>query len=153
MAETGVDRTLAGRWAIAFTLDSQMASRSGNPVIEWRRAGDSSVVRGRFEGSAGRGTVDESGVRSETGTGTMDLDFTPMLGRQMSCYQPGRREWQAEWNEDHVIIAFTPRAADCGFGAVGDWSADTIRGVWGETSYLGPVARGTFIMTREAAAR
>lgn len=152
MVKPGTGRTLAGPWTIAFTLDSQMVSRPGNPLLEWRRAGDSAIVRGTFEGSAKSETADESGVHGETVTGTMTVDFTPLLGRQMSCYQPGRQQWRAEWNEDHVMIVFTPRAADCGFGGVGDWSGDTIRGVWGETSYLGPVSRGQFVMTRDGTA-
>ena len=131
--------SLAGRWEIVFALDSQLASRDEDPLIRWRRAPDSAVVLGTLEL-----TGDSARLR-----GNMSVDFTSLLGRQMSCYQPGEREISTAWDSDIVVIGFTPGAADCGFGAKGVVAGDTVRGFWSETSFLGPMAAGRFLMRRQ----
>ncbi len=66
----------------------------------------------------------------------------------MSCYTPGRRSIETEWHGDRVAIVFTPGAADCGFGGAAILRGDTLRGVWSETSFVGPTAVGKFEMIR-----
>ena len=130
--------SLAGRWEVVFALDSQLASRDEDPLLRWRRAPDSTVVLGTLE-------LAGDSVRLH---GTMAVDFTSLLGRQMSCYQPGAREISTAWDSDVVVIGFTPGAADCGFGAKGVVTGDTVRGFWSETSFIGPTAAGRFLMRR-----
>lgn len=130
--------SLAGRWEIVFALDSQLASRDEDPLLRWRRAPDSTVVLGTLE-------LAGDSVRLH---GNMAVDFTSLLGRQMSCYQPGAREISTAWDSDVVVIGFTPGAADCGFGAKGVVAGDTVRGFWSETSFIGPTAAGRFLMRR-----
>lgn len=141
-------RTIAGAWTVAFTLDSQLVSANDDPVLRWRRADASAAVRGTIMAHPDAGASDTNGAQPTRMPVTMDVDFTPLFGRQMSCYNPGKRDVETEWDGDRVAIAFTPDVADCGFGAVGSWQQDTIRGAWSETSFVGPVAVGKFIMER-----
>lgn len=141
-------RTLAGAWNIVFTLDSQLVSRNDDPVLSWRRASDSVAVTGIMKDGRESSSTDASGARTARTTVLMTADFTPLLGRQMSCFEPGKRELESEWDGDRVAIAFTPNVADCGFGGLGVWRSDTIRGVWSETSFVGPVSIGRFVMAR-----
>lgn len=142
--------SLAGVWDATFTLDSQLVSRNGDPVIRWRRAPDTARAVGTIE-------IERSDVAADTTQGTprrieatISLDFSAMLGRPMSCYEPGRREVQVErgGQGQGIAIAFTPDVADCGFGGVARWQDDTIRGVWSETSFVGPSAVGRFELIR-----
>jgi|GEM_PF-6316936 len=141
-------RTLAGAWNIAFTLDSQLVSRNDDPVLSWQRASDSAAVTGILKGGQESRSTDANGTPSARTAATMTVDFTPLLGRQMSCFEPGKLELESEWDGDRVAIAFTPNVADCGFGGVGLWRNDTIRGAWSETSFVGPVSIGRFVMAR-----
>lgn len=142
--------SLAGVWDATFTLDSQLVSRNGDPVIRWRRAPDTARALGTIE-------IESSDVAADTAQGAprrlearMRVDFSAMLGRPMSCYEPGRREIEVERGSQgqRIAIAFTPDVADCGFGGVARWLDDTIRGVWSETSFVGPAAVGRFELIR-----
>jgi hypothetical protein len=137
-------------WDATFTLDSQLVSRNGDPVIRWRRAPDTARAVGTIE-------IERSNVAADTAQGAprrlearMSVDFSAMLGRPMSCYEPGRREIEVERGSQgqRIAIAFTPDVADCGFGGVARWLDDTIRGVWSETSFVGPSAVGRFELIR-----
>ena len=123
--------SLVGDWNIEFTLDS---ARGG--TRDWA-PGRVPPVRGTLRIGAGAHQA------------TMDVDFGPLLGRQMSCYEPGPRDIViTPADSGRIQIGFTPAAADCGFGAAFHRSGDTLHGTWSETSFIGSVAEGAVRMTR-----
>jgi hypothetical protein len=77
----------------------------------------------------------------------IDLDFTSVLGRQVSCFTPGRGLVQVQMLPE-VQLNFTPGAADCGFAARGGRQGDTVVGYWYEDSFIGPRTVGRFRMSR-----
>lgn len=129
---------LAGLWTVAFRLDSLRAP--GGSPSRWER-GSLREVQGLLRLTDS--TVSGNAVRS-----SIDLDFTPLLGRQMSCFEPRPRSTGVERRGDTVTFRFTPGVADCGFGASGVLRGDSLIGSWEETSFAGPVAAGRFVMTR-----
>ena len=131
--------SLVGLWTVIFRLDSlraPAASPSG-----WQR-GSFREVQGHLRLTD---STTSSGLRS-----TIDVDFTPLLGRQMSCFDPRPRSTGVERQGDTVRLRFTPSVADCGFGAYGVLHGDSLIGSWDETSFVGPVAAGRFVMTRSS---
>jgi len=132
---------LSGTWSVTFSLDSQLTSAVNDPVLRWRRNRDTVAAEGLL-------TLQEP--RGDRLSGRMDVDFTAMLGRPMTCYSPGKVELQVESREPRLLIAFTPGVADCGFGANVEWSGDSITGMWSETSFVGPVAVGHLRMLRQS---
>ena len=133
------NESLAGVWTVVFRLDSVRAP--GGSSSRWQR-GSFREVQGRFrltDSTAGAGGI----VRS-----SIDVDFMPLLGRQMSCFDPRPSITGVERHGDTVSLRFTPRVADCGFGATGVVRADSLIGSWDETSFAGPVAMGRLLMTR-----
>lgn len=131
------EHPLAGTWSVEFTLDS-IRSEAGpwTPV-------DTASVSGELR-LAGLDTAQAVMLTSNS-----DFDFTPMLGRQISCYEPGPRELRVGRIDERFNVHFTPGAFDCGFGATVGGSGDTLTGRWGEASFAGPVALGRVVMIRE----
>jgi hypothetical protein len=132
--------SLVGLWTIAFRLDSLRApggSRSG-----WQR-GSLREVQGRLR-------LTDSSASGNAVRSSIDVDFTPLLGRQMSCFEPTPRSTGVDRQGDTVTFRFTPGVADCGFGASGVLRGDSLIGSWDETSFIGPVAAGRFVMTRSS---
>lgn len=144
--------SLAGVWEATFTLDSQLVSRHDDPVLRWRRAPDTARALGTIEIESSDAAVDTTQGEPRRLKARMAVNFSGMLGRPMSCYQPGRREIEVERGGQGlgVALAFTPDVADCGFGGVARWLGDTLRGVWSETSFVGPSAVGRFQLVRSA---
>lgn len=140
-------RAVVGRWDIAFSVISTRPSGSDSapnavPVPDRWTTGTIQIS----DTIAGR---DSSNLRM-----TMDLDFTPVLGRQVSCFQAGPGEIYVAREGTNVRVIFTPHAADCGFGGNGELIGDTlILGDWSESSFAGPATRGHFRMTRQGAGR
>ena len=132
------DGSVAGQWTIAFRLDSVRAP-AGSPS-RWQQA-SFSEVRGRLR-------LTDSVTSGDLVRSSIDVDFTPLLGRQMSCFEPRPRTTGVERRGDTVTFRFTPGVADCGFGASGVLRGDSLIGSWDETSFVGPVAAGRFTMTR-----
>jgi hypothetical protein len=133
------NESLAGVWAVAFRLDSVRAP--GGAPSRWQ-SGSFREVQGRLrltDSTAGAGSV----VRS-----SMDVDFTPLLGRQMSCFDTRPSTTGVERHGDTVRLWFTPGVADCGFGASGILRGDSLIGSWEETSFAGPVTMGRLLMKR-----
>jgi len=134
----GTAETFTGEWQAEFTLDSV---RSADSLRTWSSR-NAPAARGTIRFPV---TVDE---REEHDV-TMTVDFRPLLGRQMSCYEPGPLTIQvmridsASWT-----LLFTPRVADCGFAASARRVGDTLRGEWSETSLIGPIAQGRLQMMR-----
>ena len=142
--------SLAGVWEASFTLDSQLVSKTDDPVLRWRRAPDSARAVGTIEVAQSDAAGDTTQGEPRRLRATMSVDFSVLLGRAMSCYEPGRREIEVErgGQGQGIAIAFTPDVADCGFGGVARWQGDTVRGIWSETSFVGPSAVGRFEMIR-----
>ena len=132
--------SLAGLWTISFRLDSVRAPGS-SPAV-WQ-PGSLSEVQGRLR-------LTDSTASGDAVRSTIDVDFTPLLGRQMSCFDPRPRTTGVERREDTVTFRFTPAVADCGFGASGVLHGSSLVGSWDETSFVGPVAGGRFVMTRSS---
>lgn len=130
--------SIAGVWRVVFRLDSVRAPAGSG----WGR-GSFREVQGRL--GLTDSTTSDNAVRS-----SIDVDFTPLLGRQMSCFDPRPRSTGVERRGDTVTFRFTPGVADCGFGARGVLRGDTLIGSWDETSFAGPVAAGRIVMTRSS---
>ena len=128
------EHPVAGSWRVEFTLDSV---RSGTGP--WTPADTVSVVGQLILAGPDTG-------QAVMLTGSSDFDFTPMLGRQISCYEPGPVEVRVGRIDERFNLHFTPGAADCGFGATVGWSGDSLTGRWGEASIAGPVAMGRVVM-------
>ena len=142
--------SLAGVWDARFVLDSQLTSLRDDPVLRWRRGPDTARALGTIEIEFSDAAADTTQGEPRRLKARMSVDFSQMLGRPMSCYQPGRREIEVERGGQGlgVAIAFTPDVADCGFGGIARWLGDTLRGVWSETSFVGPSAVGKFELVR-----
>src|SRR6266513_1041068 len=118
---------LVGRWEVMFSGDTVARQRVTNPR----------TVRGVLVLSD---TIIENGA--EGLKGSADFDFEPMLGRQVSCFNPGRNVFPISWHNDSVFIHLTPNAADCGLVVVGRLARDTVRGRWSEPSFVGHESGG-----------
>jgi hypothetical protein len=133
------NESLVGTWTVEFRLDSVIGS--GTTSRRWQAAS--------FRAIRGQLRLTDSTTRSAgIVRSSIDLDFTPLLGRQMSCFEPRPTETWVERQGDTVRFRFTPNAADCGVGASGVLRGDSLIGSWDETSFVGPVAMGRFSMTR-----
>lgn len=130
--------SVAGLWTIVFRLDSVRAP--GGSPSGWQR-GSLREVQGRLR-------LTDSTTSGDAVRSSIDVDFTPLLGRQMSCFDPRPRTTGVERRGDTVMFRFTPGVADCGFGATGVLRGDSLVGSWDETSFAGPVTAGRFVMTR-----
>ena len=130
--------SLAGLWTLAFRLDSV------------RAPGGSGWQRGSFREVQGRLRLTDSTTSGDAVRSSIDVDFTQLLGRQMSCFEPSPRRTGVERRADTVSFRFTPGVADCGFGASGVLRGDSLIGSWDETSFAGPVAAGRFVMARSS---
>ncbi len=80
--------------------------------------------------------------------GSIEIDFTPMLGGQPACFRAGPGVFPADLRRDSVTIDLARQAADCGLMVRGRLSADTVVGIWYEPSFFGPVLGGKLIMVR-----
>ena len=132
--------SLADLWTIVFRLDSVRAPGGSPP--SWQRAS--------FREVQGQLRLTDSVSSGDAVRSSIEVDFTPLLGRQMSCFEPRPRTTGVERRGDTVTLRFTPGVADCGFGASGVLRGDSLIGSWDETSFAGPVAAGRFVMTRSS---
>ena len=133
------NESLAGTWTVEFRLDSVIGT--GATSRRWQAA-SLGATQGQLR------LMDSETQPARIVHSSIDVDFTPILGRQMSCFEPRPTETWVERQGDTVRFRFTPRAADCGFGASGVLRGDSLIGAWEETSYAGPVAIGRFVMAR-----
>jgi len=131
--------SLAGLWTVVFRLDSVRAPGT-SPA--WQR--------GSLLETQGRLRLTDSTTSGNVVRSSIDLDFTPLLGHQISCFEPRPRATGVDRQGDTVTFRFTPGTADCGFGASGVMRGDSLIGSWDETSFIGPVAAGRFVMTRSS---
>lgn len=124
-----IEQLTDATWSVEFTLDSV---REGT---QWTRASSGRAATGTIhfgDHAPGSGEV----------TADIDLSFVPLLGREMSCFEPGTRQVILIQGDEGWRIQFTPHAADCGFGATVLSEDGAVAGEWDETSLIGPVAVG-----------
>ena len=142
MEESDRRRSLLGSWQIAFAVDSTVARTGKRPRM----------LAGSGAWTVGVLTLTDSLNRAppfQTVRGTVQVDFTSALGRQISCFHPeGREIWLQFDKKGHAMFSFTPGAGDCGFGASGSVRGDSVVGRWSEGGYFGPSTEGRFIMVR-----
>lgn len=131
--------SVAGVWQLEFRLDSIMSRQPGTP--HWQPA-SFRMVTGNLE------LGDSIPGRKNLFHSRIDVAFDALLGHPMSCFDPLPTETSVERVGDTVRVRFTPDAFDCGFGASGVLSGDSLVGTWDESSFAGPVAMGRFRMTR-----
>ena len=132
--------SVTGVWTVVFRLDSVRALGGSPPG--WQR-GSLRQVQGQLR-------LTDSTASGDAVRSSIDVDFAPLLGRQMSCFEPRPRSTGVERRGDTVTFRFTPGVADCGFGASGVLRGDSLIGSWDETSFAGPVAGGRLVMTRSS---
>jgi len=125
---------LAGSWRAEFHLDSLRAR-----LDEHR----DTVVHGTLTLTD---TVIANGPYGLKGS--IEIDFTPMLGGQPACFRAGPGVFPADLRRDSVTIDLARQAADCGLTVRGRLSADTVVGIWYQPSFFGPVLGGKLMMVR-----
>jgi len=135
-------RSLAGDWTIEFRLDSVRGPQGS--VVPWQPA-SSQTAQGTLHLSDSTAGRPAGAVRSR-----IDVDFNPLLGRPMSCFDPRPTSTSVSQDSETTSLRFTPNAADCGFAASGKFYGDSLVGTWDESSFTGPKAKGRFRMIRGA---
>jgi hypothetical protein len=113
-------RTLSGVWNVELLRDNASAS----------------------------GTLTLSDSNAGVFHSNLQIDFVPLLGRPMSCFDPRPTTTTVSREGDVTFLGFTPGVADCGFGASGTFFGDSLIGTWSEESFRGPIASGRFRMVR-----
>lgn len=132
---------LAGRWTVAFGLDS--AGLNARPS-----ARDLSGTVTFSDAETSSGQPESPATRAAMATGRAAFDFGPLLGTGIDA----RVEELAGmvFAGDSVAITLIPRFGDWAIELLGRQNADTIRGDWFQrASCCG--AYGTFVMTRDGA--
>jgi len=125
---TAVD--VAGTWNIAFRLDSALLRP---PAV------GSLVVSDQYDP-----------LHTEYLTAALQVDFRPLLGRQVSCLYPLQASLVQPRDSGVAYFWFTPQAADCGLYAVGRFDRQEFHGEWGEPSATSQLlSHGTFRMWRQ----
>jgi hypothetical protein len=129
-----------GAWRIEFALDSIRHLGAGS--ARWIPAQDTSKrIVGRLQ-------MTDSLIGAGALASTFEIDFTPLLGRQISCFTSGASGIQVAETHGLTSFWFTPHAYDCGFSGWAEPRGDTLAGIWEEASFVGPVASGRFRMWR-----
>jgi hypothetical protein len=131
-------QALVGMWSLRFAVDS----------IELGRASSGTVLNGTLSiqdslvGWAGR---PPAFLRAD-----FEVDFSPALGRPLSCFDPTARVLTATVHGDSADLWVTPYAADCGLNITGALKGDSLSGTWVEPSYAGAQSWGRVWMHRQA---
>jgi len=146
-----VPEAIAGEWTVFFAADSiRDVVNSNPPIITWRTPPER-WIQGTLSIQSGSVWRDSTLRRRGMIPARFSIDFRPLLGRQVSCYDPGDG-WIATFAyRDSLDIAFVP-GGDCGLRARGRQHGDSITGRWFEDSYLCCSAYGRFRMVRVRAA-
>jgi hypothetical protein len=135
-------REFIGQWQLAFSLDSVRAEGE-TEVVPMHRANGNVVV--------GSLVITDSVVRSPWILGlrsSLTIDFVPLLGRPMSCFDPPPTAVRLERADDGLVFDFTPGASDCGFTADVQLRNHSLTGTWTEGAFAGTPAKGRITMRR-----
>jgi len=114
---------------------------SGSLVGDW-------TVEFELDNKTAHGTLTLSDSNAGVFHSNLQIDFVPLLGHPMSCFDPRPTTTIVSHSADVTFLNFTPGAADCGFSASGAFFGDSLIGTWNEESFHGPVAAGRFRMVR-----
>lgn len=140
---------LTGRWTIELTLDSvQQLIREPYGVRSVMVAAAATTVVGTlvlYDTIVG---PDGNELRSEA-----SIDFSQLLGRPLSCYDPNQGLTTVRRKGARVNFRLTPNAYDCGFYAEARLVGDSMIGTWNEAAFVGAPAMGRLRMKREPRAR
>ena len=145
-------RALTGSWRADFEADSArwpLRDSTGRVTGAEFRRGSSAWISGTLwlgDTVAGLGVA--RGLRAD-----LVMDFTPILGRQMSCFCSGRGVVDVERHGNTVHFWFTPGTGDCGFGGTARYYGDSLIGTWSEGSFVGPASGGRFRLQRTGPAQ
>jgi hypothetical protein len=136
---------MIGKWQVRFYVDSAKGVDREAPNRLGGASGDSAIgILQLYDTLPSGGGIE---LLSE-----LDLDFTPVLGRPISCVPRRRATVGLAGSIDSFDLDFTPGVADCGFVAQvfrPTNQRDSLIGTWYEDSFAGPVVLGRFRMTRQ----
>ena len=134
---------LVGVWIVEFAVDSMLLPYEPAQYEHWKELGSAVWIVGAVE-------LRDSMVNWATPAlkATLAVDFQPVLGRQISCYEEGRRGVELAKTHRGIRLDFAPGWVHCGLIAEAHWSGDSLVGDWAEPSYAGVAARGRFRMRR-----
>ena len=143
-----VRRPIVGAWVLEFRVDSVAGPPRGDRV--GYVAGSGVTVRGRLEVQDAVIPSDVPAYRDGLLQADVVVDFTPGLGRQVGCFDPGPGSIYVEVQTriHRFTIGFTPDAPDCGLWALGVYYGDSLIGTWSELSRAGNQSHGRFRMIR-----
>jgi hypothetical protein len=125
-------RALVGAWIIDFGLDSAQRYPAPNTT------------------ATARGTLTlEDTVLADDLRGIVEVDFTPVLGRQICRFDIGANVFwiPIRLKGDSVSLRLS-RFSECWVELTGRARGDTITGRWKLVGWLVPFAVGRFVMTR-----
>lgn len=133
--------SLEGSWRITFWAPPgthpQVDSVVGVLEFHRLRASDSSVVAAFPM------------MYRDSLVGSVQVDFTPILGRQISCLTADGLPPTARYHTpDSISVAFTPGGVDCGLWADGRLSDSGVTGSWIEPGFAGASPPARFRMVR-----
>ena len=138
-------QTLVGTWVVTFRVDSlqtMVADRTGQAHSSFHPA-DAAPVTGTVQIS------DTIVGPSDRYLGAVTtVDFTPALGRQVSCFRAGRSSIGLQYERKAFVLDFTPGASDCGFRGVVRADGDSLVGTWYEDSFVGHRTAGRLVLRR-----
>ncbi len=131
-------QALVGTWDIVFIADT----------VSFRQPPTDNVVKGQV--IIRDSLVSWMSPKPTLMRGYLTADFTPVLGRPISCYAPENGVIEATIQGDSVGLQFAPYAGDCGLDVLGTLSGDSVTGRWLEPSYSGGQSWGHFTMIHRA---
>jgi hypothetical protein len=129
-------QALASAWGLRFAVDT----------IDFRTALPGATVAGTL-------TIEDSlvgwaGRPPDLLRADFEADFSPALGRPLSCFDSTERVLTATVHGDSAELWVTPYAADCGLTISGALLGDSLSGTWFEPAYAGALSRGRVWMYR-----
>jgi hypothetical protein len=146
-----------GDWVLIFFRPKDEPRRSADSILgtlTLRPFEDSDTARVWFIRQIRPGTL----------VGVASLDFTPILGRQISCYFEESQDLNSDTGpplrvspsiplglpgaQDSLWLDFTPGAADCGLHVNAHLNGRVGTGRWTEPSFAGNGRSGRFRMVR-----
>src|SRR5215471_2049737 len=96
---------------------------SGSLIGNWN-------VEFELNNATAHGTLTLSDSSGGVFHSNLQIDFLPLLGHPMSCFDPRPTTTVVSRNADVTFLNFTPGAADCGFSASGSFLGDSLIGTW-----------------------
>ena len=134
---------LVGTWILEFAVNSMPQPFEPAHYEHWKELGSAVWVVGAVALRDSMVNWAEPALKA-----SLAVDFQPVLGRQVSCYQAGARGVELTKVHGGVRLNFAPGWVHCGLIAEARWSGDSLIGQWAEPSGAGTAASGRFRMRR-----